>query len=357
MSSLPTYTGATNYVSLLEDKPSDTGVTPLTAAQVKAVMDQFGTEFKAWFNATFVVAGYSKAEVDVIAANFALGVISDGSITTVKMADITTQVPYGGATTGLANTYVLAAPAIAALTAGMAVSCKINVDSTGASTLNWNSKGAKAIKKANGTDVTNLKNGGIYTLRYDGTNFIVQGEGGSGDAIASDLLSGKTASTDVADITGTMPNNAGDVAAVSSHAASTSIHVVPATGYTDGTDDAVVITDADFIAANIKKAKDVFGVTGVCKEGYYATGTVTVSSSTLTVTGLTFSPNDIVIAVQGAYRKILLPITSETFTLDASGHYTVGSIDGFNQITATGFTCQVPAQTGDFTYYAYGMDT
>ena len=119
-------------------------------------------------------------------------------------ADYTLQVPYGGATTGVANIYVLAAPTIVALTAGMAVSIKINIDSTGASTLNWDGKGAKGIKKANGTDVTNLKNGGIYTLRYDGINFILQGEGGSGNATASDLLSGKTASTDAGDIVGTL---------------------------------------------------------------------------------------------------------------------------------------------------------
>lgn len=119
-------------------------------------------------------------------------------------ADYTLQVPFGGTTTGSANTYAIATPAITALTIGMAISVKFNVDSTGASTLNWNGKGAKGIKKSNGSDVTNLKSTGIYTLRYDGTNFILQGEGASGNALASDLLSGKTASTDAGDITGTL---------------------------------------------------------------------------------------------------------------------------------------------------------
>ena len=54
--------------------------------------------------------------------------------------------------------------------------------------------------------MTNLKAGGIYTLRYNGVNFILQGEGASGDATASDLLSGKTASTDAGEITGTIPS-------------------------------------------------------------------------------------------------------------------------------------------------------
>lgn len=121
--------------------------------------------------------------------------------------DYTLQVPYAGVTTGSANTYAIATPVIAALAAGMAVSLRFHTDSTGASTLNWNGKGAKGIKKANGADATNLKAAGIYTLRYDGQNFILQGEGASGNAAASDLLSGKTASTDAGDITGTMVNN------------------------------------------------------------------------------------------------------------------------------------------------------
>lgn len=119
-------------------------------------------------------------------------------------ADYTLQVPYGGTTNNIGNDYSITIPAISALNAGMAISIKINADSTGTSTLNWDGKGAKAIKKANGTDVTNLKANGIYTLRYDGANFILQGEGASGNATASDLLSGKTATVDAGEITGTL---------------------------------------------------------------------------------------------------------------------------------------------------------
>jgi|GEM_PF-5878175 len=169
---------ATNNIAALDNLPNDVG--GLTPTQLKALFDKFGADFVAWFNATHI------AEADA------------------HLIDYTLQVPYGGATTNVGNAYSIATPAIAALAAGMAISVKINADSTDVSTLNWNDKGAKAIKRASGDDVTNLKNGGIYTLRYDGTNFIVQGEGGSGDAAASDLLLGKTASTDAGDITGTL---------------------------------------------------------------------------------------------------------------------------------------------------------
>ena len=89
----------------------------------------------------------------------------------------------------------------------LALAVKIPNDSTGACTININGLGAKAILKANGNAVTNLKANSIYTMRYNGTNFILQGEGGSGNATAADILAGKTAGTDAGDIVGTMPNN------------------------------------------------------------------------------------------------------------------------------------------------------
>lgn len=125
------------------------------------------------------------------------------------LANDVNHVKYGIAT-GTTNAYAVNLnPAPTSYVEGMALSVKININATGASTLNVNGLGAKGIKKSNGTDVTNLKANGIYTFRYDGVNFILQGEGGSGNAIASDLLSGKTASTDAGDITGTMPNHDG----------------------------------------------------------------------------------------------------------------------------------------------------
>lgn len=124
----------------------------------------------------------------------------------VHQADDLQHVKYAAAT-GNANTYAVTFnPAPTAYVEGMAIAFKVPVASTAASTLNVNGLGAKGIKKANGTDVTNLKAGGIYTVRYDGTAFILQGEGASGNATASDLLSGKTATTDAGEITGTMPN-------------------------------------------------------------------------------------------------------------------------------------------------------
>jgi photosystem II stability/assembly factor-like uncharacterized protein len=128
----------------------------------------------------------------------------------VHLADYVLQVPYG-ATTGSANTYAVTLdPAPSAYTDGMALAIKINVDNTGASTINVNGLGAKSIKKSNGNNVSsgNLKAGSIYTLRYNGTNFILQGEGGEyGTATPDKVLSGYTIGTEEGIKTGTMPNH------------------------------------------------------------------------------------------------------------------------------------------------------
>jgi hypothetical protein len=70
-----------------------------------------------------------------------------------------------------------------------------------------------------------------------------------------------------AKITGEMPVNTGNVAAVSAHMdATTVLHVVPATGFTDGVTDATVIdlttVDADLITTNIKTGITILGVAG-----------------------------------------------------------------------------------------------
>jgi hypothetical protein len=238
----------------------------------------------------------------------------------------------------------------------MAVSVRINIDSSAASTLNVNGLGAKGLKKANGTDITNLKANGVYTFRYNSStgNFIVQGEGASGNALASDLLSGKTASTDAGDITGTMVNNgavtitpsassqsipagyhngSGTVPAVTVPAANVltgttiagtagtmpnngAVTITPGTtnqtiaaGYHNGS--GVVNGDADLIASNIKSGVNIFGVVGTVDIASlggkrYATGTAvatsfnsaftyingtTVNQFSITVSGLTFKPS------------------------------------------------------------------
>jgi hypothetical protein len=208
---------------------------------------------------------------------------------------------------GSANTYsVTLNPAPTSYVEGMAIAVKINVDNTGPSTINVNGLGAKAIKKPNGNDVSagNLKAGSIYTMRYNGTNFILQGEGGSGNAQPSDVLSGKTFTNDSGEQTGTMPNRGAMIITPT-----TFDQAIPA-GYHNG--GGIVKGDPDLIPANIKQGVNIFGVIGTLVEGKkWASGQITSSSSPVTfqrytgsqigypyvdITGLTFNPSLVIVS-------------------------------------------------------------
>ena len=91
----------------------------------------------------------------------------------------------------------------------------------------------------------------------------------TGDAVVGEVLDGKFFYKDnyQTKLEGTMPNNAGDVASVSAHMdAGTVLHVVPAEGYTDGSDDAttvdLAVVDADLATGNIKSGVTILGVAG-----------------------------------------------------------------------------------------------
>ena len=152
-------------------------------------------------------------------ATAAQGTTADAAETKVSAdahkADYVRQ-PAFGQTTGSANTYVInSTPALSALVDGVSAYLDINVANTGASTLNWDGKGAKSIVDSKGNALTSgkLPLNGIVGVRYNAstTNFQLLGDGASGNAIASDLLSGKTAGTDAGDITGSMVNNGASV--------------------------------------------------------------------------------------------------------------------------------------------------
>lgn len=184
-----------------------------------------------------------------------VGAVSEQEFAT-HLADYVKHPGYGVAT-GSANAYAVTLnPAPTAYVDGMAVSVKIPVDSTGASTLNVNGLGAKPLKKANGNDVTNLKANGVYTFRYNASsgNFILQGEGGGGTAQPAEVLSGKTFTNDNGEQTGTMPNRG-----AMTITPTTTDQVIPA-GYHNGS--GKVKGDANLIPANIKNGVSIFGVTG-----------------------------------------------------------------------------------------------
>jgi hypothetical protein len=81
-----------------------------------------------------------------------------------------------GTDSGTANTYAIAMPTTAtSYTAGMHVRFQPSNENTGASTLNVDGLGAKAVKFQDGTDLQagDLKTSGVYDFVYDGTRFVL----------------------------------------------------------------------------------------------------------------------------------------------------------------------------------------
>jgi len=125
------------------------------------------------------------------------------------LADYVKHAGYG-ADTGTANAKIVTLdPAPTAYVEGMAIVFKNKTLSTGAATINVNGLGNKTILKSNGNELSggNLKAGIVYTLRYNGTAFILQGEGGEyGNATAAQVLAPNTFGTENGVIPGTMVN-------------------------------------------------------------------------------------------------------------------------------------------------------
>lgn len=191
---------------------------------------------------------------------------------TTHLADYVLQIPYATAT-GTANTYAVTLdPAPTSYVAGMAIAVKINVDNTGASTINVNGLGAKTIKKPNGNDVAagNLKTGSVYTLRFNGTNFILQGSDAAGNATPDDVLAGKTFTNDYGEQTGTMPNRTTDQWNTGVSKSGNTLMLKAPYGYYNGSI-YVKHTDDDWVESNIVAGKNVFGKVGTYDK-IYGTG-------------------------------------------------------------------------------------
>lgn len=161
----------------------------------------------------------------------------------------------------------------------------------------------KDILKPNGNPVPigQFKENGVYTLRYSGTAFILQGEGGEyGTATASDVLAGKTIGTENGLVTGTIPICNADTALGAGLWGTGDLAVYPNAGYRKGGSGAGEIrvtvaqlqnTDGNFRAENIRQGTKIYGVTGTLEVHYKASGSVLADSSgRYTVSGLSFTP-------------------------------------------------------------------
>ena len=164
------------------------------ATSVQSALDKANSALQDVAPASVETAGIVKI-VDSVTSTSVTTAAAPKSVKAVKddldsyKADYVANPKYV-ASTGTANTYVIApSPAISAYAEGQGFIVKINADNTGASTINVNSKGARTIvnSKGNPLPAGALKANSVYTMRYNGTSFTLQGEGG--DLSDADMIS------------------------------------------------------------------------------------------------------------------------------------------------------------------------
>ena len=104
---LSTYSGNTDYIAQLNDQPNDND--GLSAAELKAKFDQFGTEFKEYFNETHlpeVETAINAAASGIPTGGADASILLDGTITNEKLKStagseaVDTNVIRDGAVTG-----------------------------------------------------------------------------------------------------------------------------------------------------------------------------------------------------------------------------------------------------------------
>lgn len=211
---------------------------------------------------------------------------------------------------------------------GNRISFRAVANSTGNVTINIDGKGAKALRKLDGTQIgeNGIKNGKVYEVFYNTSNdsffLLARAEG---DAIAENVLAGKIFSNDddtgikgtmpdrgtvnitpsasnqtilggrhsgsgvvygvtvpvanvlagttIAGQVGTMPNRTGHVTGQSTSVSGTTLRIRPTAGYYGGaTDNSVQFSDANFTENNIRSGINLFGITGSMVEGANITG-------------------------------------------------------------------------------------
>lgn len=263
-----------------------------------------------------------------------------------------------GITEGSATAYTVTLSPAPTLVDGLRVTIKLDENNGTNPTLNVNGLGAKAILKPNGAAPAAglLKSGSVYSLVYNGTAFILQGEGGEyGTAVAAEVLAGKTIGTETGIVIGTMPDRSGDTAALSSAVSGTTLKLRASDGYRDGTNDFVTLTDADFIAANIRNGVNLFGLSGSLIEGkpfakvsYNPANISSIPSGnqtifTIPITGLSFMPKYVSVSLESTVFQAGGGGEVNIYNVSDTTDVTTYEKHNANKITANGFVATVSA--------------
>ncbi|MCM3454398.1 hypothetical protein M3685_10625 [Heyndrickxia oleronia] len=184
------------------DLQRDQFIYEISLAQVKIIGGQ------TYINANDVIDERGKTDIcpwagSKILPNF------DNATLEEHIHDYKEHIPYAVAT-GTGADYLLSIDGITSYYEGLAVSFKANVDNTdNAPRIRINNIAYGLIKKPNGQQPKkgSMKKDAVYTVRFNGTDFILQGEGGSGNLQPNQALKGYTFTNDDGEQVGTGDNN------------------------------------------------------------------------------------------------------------------------------------------------------
>lgn len=258
--------------------------------------------------------------------------LGGSDLPTVAMGTLAYAVTAGTATAYTAS--YAAAPAT--LSVGLRLTFKAHVASGANPTFNPSSLGAKPVKKPNGNAASLVLNG-VYTVVYDGTAFILQGEGGGVDlngatAVPTNVLTGQTffSSESTEMQTGTLENYKGDVLyGVSLQAVPGRLDIVP-WNFGEGVIDAdtvIMVEDGSFINSSIMAGKNVLGMVGA------ATNDATAVAADIKTGKTAYVNGNKVTGTAGVYRTL----SSFGDTSINPGGQVVVPISLFATVTAAAF--------------------
>jgi hypothetical protein len=180
------HTGATLWA---QDRDAGTKI-------LAARHDTHDQDLATGINSTLEKSGSNAATGNLNIGSNRLTAVADGTAKTdaATVNQIQSNAPaFQASDTGTANAHVIAlSPAITAYAAGQKITFKSGSASTGASTLNVNTVGVKALKKLHDQDIASgdIESGSIVTAVYDGTNFQVTSQLASEPADAGAAYAG-----------------------------------------------------------------------------------------------------------------------------------------------------------------------
>ncbi|WP_061307260.1 hypothetical protein [Clostridium botulinum] len=226
------------------------------------------------------------------------------------------------------NSYIGSTARITKLSKGTRCTLFVAADATGNCNLNLNNYGSKNIKDSFGNIVANLRTNIPYNLCYNGSDFILQGKGGGGNATADKVLSGNTFTNDSGPQIGSMPNQGAKTATLNCGGS----YIIPA-GYHNGNGKVIANSLVNQTPGNATTAQILSGfsawVNGNKINGSASieslggtnkkSGTLTMNKGTTINIQLGFKPNFVL--VKSTNSQCFLHITNANFSWVYPGTY------------------------------------